>query len=76
MDSRASRPKHVRPLVRHLGVLRHGEPVYCVSCGRQEGWVTVDLPPGVIALCSACELRYGKPTEMMTKVDPEWHRSV
>jgi hypothetical protein len=57
-------------------VLLWGEPVYCLSCGHQDGYVTVDLPPGVFYLCGVaapcgceCERTYGVPPEMVTRPD-------
>ena len=85
MDSRARTPRGVVPFARHLGVLLHGEPVFCVSCGHQNGRVThgMDRRAGpVIYLCATngcgcdCEARFGRPPEMFTKLpDPEGYVS-
>jgi len=82
LDSRAAKPRGIRPLVRHRGVLIHGEPVYCVSCGHQSGFTTfgMDRRAGpVIFLCAGedacgcdCTGRFGVPPEMLTPVpDPD-----
>jgi hypothetical protein len=71
LDSRVrlTKPRGVKRLVRHLGVLLWGEPVYCLSCGSQDGWVTHGLPPGVFYLCGGCETKYGVPEEFHRRPD-------
>jgi hypothetical protein len=87
MDSRLTKPIGVKPIARHMGVLLHGEPVFCVSCGHRGGIVTfgMDRKAGsAIFLCGTdngcgcdCETRFGVPPEMFTKVpDPDDYRSL
>lgn len=76
LDSRAQVPRATKALARHLGVVRYGEPLYCLSCGRQDGWVTRDLPPGVMYLCAACEAAYGVPAAMTARPDLDAMRSA
>jgi len=64
LDSRSRVPHQTRALVRYKGTVLYGEPLHCHSCGSQDGWVTRDLPPGVIYLCDECEHRYGVPPEL------------
>ena len=71
MDSRVSRPIGVKPTP-----FGPGEPIFCISCGAQEGYVTLGLPPGVFAVCSACEAKFGMPEEMFQKVEVQGHESV
>lgn len=76
LDSRAARPRGIRELVRRFGVKVLGEPVYCVSCGSLDGWVPIELPPGVIYLCGDCEHTYGIPPEMLARPDLDAQRST
>jgi hypothetical protein len=76
LDSRAARPKGIRPISRLAGSLVLGEPVYCVSCGSLDGFVPTELPPGVIYLCGDCEATYGVPPEMLAVPDPPDYRSA
>lgn len=42
------------------------QQIFCLSCGRSGGWVTIDMPPGVIFLCRDCERTKGKlPNELV-----------
>lgn len=43
----------IAPERRQLKALggQYGEPLFCSSCGCLEGFVTVDLPPGVFEVC-------------------------
>jgi hypothetical protein len=69
VDSRATIARTLRPLRRFAGSVQYGEPSYCVSCGRFDGFVTVGLPPGVIDICGECESTYGVPPEMTARPD-------
>jgi len=44
---------------RHKTVDGRLEVLYCLNCGRKAGAVTVELPPGVIYVCEACNERMG-----------------
>lgn len=46
----------VRPLYTPDGL---NERLYCLSCGAPCGYVTRDLPPGVIYICDPCHARSG-----------------
>lgn len=46
----------VRPLITPDG---QNEAIYCLSCGKSSGYVTRELPPGVIFVCDACTARSG-----------------
>ncbi len=35
------------------------ERIYCLSCGRPSGYVTRELPPGVIYICDDCTAKAG-----------------
>ena len=63
------RPRGIRPLVRFGGVILHGEPIYCLGCGSQDGFCTIELPPGVFYLCGECEAKYGVPDEFYRRTD-------
>lgn len=76
LDSRVHRPRGIRALVRRAGAVVHGEPVYCLSCGRPDGYVPVELPPGVFYLCGECEARYGVPDALRRRDDLEQLRST
>jgi hypothetical protein len=76
IESRSRRPRGIRELVRRFGVIVHGEPVYCVSCGSQDGYVPIGLPPGVIYLCGTCEATYGIPPEMLARPDLDAARTT
>lgn len=67
---RLTRPRGVRPLVRlpGLGII-HGEPLYCVSCGQQHGFVTFELPPGVVYECDECVAKYGEAPGLTPRPD-------
>jgi hypothetical protein len=69
LDARLSRPMGTRAIGRNLGNVVYGEPAYCASCGSLDGYVTLDLPPGVIYLCGDCERKFGVPPEMVTRPD-------
>lgn len=76
LDSRVrlAPPKGIRALVRRHGTVVLGEPVYCMSCGKQDGYVTVDLPLGVFDLCGDCETKYGVPEVFTPRPDLEQAR--
>jgi hypothetical protein len=78
LDARLRRPVGVKAIGRNLGSVVYGEPAFCVSCGRLDGYVTVGLPPGVIYLCGTCEGKYGVPPEMTARpdLDKETHGLV
>ncbi len=75
LDSRAARPHGLRPLLRRFGAIILGQPVYCLSCGSQDGYVPVGLPPGVFYLCGACEGRYGVPDVLKRRPDLDAERT-
>lgn len=72
-DSRVRlfQPRKIKPLVRLFGVIVHGEPLYCIACGKQHGFVTVDLPPGVVYECDECVTRYGVAPGLIPRPDLE-----
>ena len=74
-DSRSSLHRGVRPLVRLGGSIVHGEPVFCLSCGKQDGWVTADLPPGVVYVCDACSALHGEPEGFTPRPDLDLART-
>lgn len=76
LDSRTARATATRALVRHQGVILYGQPLYCLSCGRQDGWVTRDLPDGVFYLCDGCEQRYGVPEVLQPRPDLDEARVI
>lgn len=47
----------VRPTIVDAGGLL--EQIFCLSCGRPSGYVTLELPPGVIYVCPDCHDRAG-----------------
>lgn len=49
----------VAPKLRDIGLGQIGEPIFCISCGKRSGYVTADLPPGVIAVCDDCHAGKG-----------------
>jgi hypothetical protein len=67
-ESTARRPRNstLRGVRRPEGFIVEVQPVLCVSCGRHDGYVPTELPPGVIYLCDECELKFGVPPEMLT----------
>ena len=69
LDSRLERAVGVREMGRNLGSVAYGEPVFCLSCAKPDGYVTVDLPPGVFSLCGECETTFGVPAEMIARPD-------
>ena len=68
---RLAPPRRLRPLVRLFGSVVYGEPLYCVSCGRQHGFVTVELPPGVVYECDECVARFGVAPGLTPRPDLE-----
>jgi hypothetical protein len=76
-DSRVRlfKPRGVKPLVRlpELGIV-HGEPLYCVGCGKQHGWVTFELPPGVVYECDECVAKYGEAPGLVPRPDLDERR--
>jgi hypothetical protein len=41
------------------------ERIYCTSCGLPAGYVTAELPPGVIYVCRDCEGKGALPAAAM-----------
>lgn len=78
LDGRLERAIGVRAVGRNLGQVVYGEPVYCMSCGSRDGYVTIDLPPGVLYICGECETRFGVPPEMKARpdLDKETHHGL
>lgn len=53
--------------VNGVAISRLVEHIYCASCGRRQGGVTPDLPPGVIAVCDDCTRTAGPlPLELVS----------
>ncbi len=49
------------------------EAIYCLSCGKPSGYVTRDLPPGVVAICNACTRAAGPlPLEVVDLNARKW----
>lgn len=61
LDSADSRTRKavLRPMARKDGVVLFGQPVYCTSCGKHDGYVTVGLPDNIVYACPDCEAKYG-----------------
>lgn len=68
LDSTALHPRNstLRGARRPEGFVIEVQPVHCLSCGKADGFVPTELPPGVLYICDECEAKYGVPPAMLT----------
>lgn len=75
LDSRvAAPPRRLRALARIDGAVVLGQSVHCISCGSEDGFVPIGLPPGVVYICGDCEGTYGVPPQLLARPDLDEQR--